>query len=87
MECPKTRKDVVMNKKEDKKLNDCYQELFEKVVELQAKYPNQMIAGNMMAQALRLYKSTLDDKGFEAMVDTISESRNKIEPYDNPTIQ
>ena len=75
-----------MNKKEDKKLNDCYEELFTKVIELQAKYPNQMIAGNMMAQALRLYKSTLDDKGFEAMVDTISESRNKIEPYDRPTI-
>ena len=45
-----------------------------------------MIAGNMMAQALRLYKSTLDDKGFDAMVDTISESRDKIEPYNNPTL-
>ena len=75
-----------MTKEEDKKLNDCYQEIFIKVVELQAKYPNQMIAGNMMAQALRLYKSTLDDKGFEMMVDTISESRNKIEPFDNPTL-
>lgn len=75
-----------MTKEEDKKLNDCYQEIFIKVVELQAKYPNQMIAGNMMAQALRLYKSTLDDKGFEIMVDTISESRNKIEPFDNPTL-
>lgn len=87
MEHTKDREDVVMTKEEDKKLNDCYQELFIKVAELQAKYPNQMIAGNMMAQALRLYKSTLDDKGFEAMVDTISESRNKIEPYDNPTLQ
>ena len=75
-----------MTEKEDKKLNDCYQELFRKVVELQAEYPNQMIAGNMMAQALRLYKSTLDDKGFEMMDDTISESRNKIEPFDNPTL-
>ena len=75
-----------MTEKEDIKLNECYQELFAKVVELQAKYPNQMIAGNMMAQALRIYKSTLDDKGFEAMVDTISESRNKIEPFDKPTL-
>ena len=86
MEYTKNGKDVVMTEKEDKKLNDCYQELFRKVIELQAKYPNQMIAGNMMAQALRLYKSTLDDKGFEMMVDTISESRNKIEPFDNPTL-
>ena len=86
MECTKDRKDVVMTDQEDKKLNDCYQELFTKVIELQAKYPNQMIAGNMMAQALRIYKSTLDDKGFEAMVDTISESRNKIEPFNKPTL-
>ena len=75
-----------MTEKEDKKLNDCYQEIFIKVAELQAKYPNQMIAGYMMAQALIIYKSTLDDKGFEMMVDTISESRNKIEPFDNPTL-
>ena len=75
-----------MTDNEDKKLNDCYQELFRKVVELQAKYSNQMIAGNMMAQALRIYKSTLDDKGFEAMVDTISESRDRIEPFDKPTL-
>ena len=75
-----------MTKEEDKKLNDCYQEIFIKVAELQAKYPNQMIAGNMMAQALRIYKSTLDDKGFEAMVDTISESRDRIEPFDKPTL-
>ncbi len=75
-----------MTEKEDKKLNECYQELFAKVVELQAKYPNQMIAGNMMAQALRIYKSTLDDKGFELMVDTISNSRDRIEPFEKPVI-
>ena len=71
-----------MTEKEDKKLNDCYQELFEKVVELQLKYSNQMIAGNMMAQALRIYKSTLNDDGFNAMVDTISESRDGIKPFE-----
>ena len=75
-----------MNKKEDKKLNDCYQELFEKVVELQSKYPTQMVAGNMMAQALRIYKSTLKDDDFKSMIETIAESESKIEPYDKPTI-
>ena len=86
MECTKDRKDVVMNKKEDKKLNDCYQELFEKVVELQLKYPNQMVAGTMMAQALRIYKSTLKDDDFKSMIETIAESESKIEPYNKPTI-
>ena len=75
-----------MNKKEDKKLDDCYQELFEKVVALQMKYPNQMVAGTMMAQALRIYKSTLKDDDFKSMIETIAESESKIEPYDKPTL-
>ena len=75
-----------MTDNEDKKLNDCYQELFRKVIELQAKYPNQMIAGNMMAQALRIYKSSLTDEGFNSMVDTISDTRDRIEPFDTPTL-
>ena len=72
--------------KEKKKLNDCYQELFEKVVELQLKYPNQMVAGTMMAQALRIYKSTLKDDDFKSMIETIVESESKIQPYDKPTL-
>ena len=63
-----------MNKKEDKKLNDCYEELFKKVVDLQLKYSSQMNAGTLMAQALRIYKSTLTDDGYKGMMDTISES-------------
>ena len=86
MECTKDREDVVMNKKEDKKLNDCYQELFEKVIELQLKYSNQMVAGTMMAQALRIYKSTLKDDDFKSMIETIVESESKIQPYDKPTL-
>ena len=86
MEHTKNRKVVLMNKKEDKKLNDCYEELFKKVVELQLKYSSQMIAGTMMAQALRIYKSTLKDDDFKSMIETIVESESKIEPYDRPTI-
>ena len=86
MEHTKERENVVMTKKEDKKLNDCYQELFEKVVELQLKYSHQMVAGTMMAQALRIYKSTLKDEDFKSMIETIAESESKIEPYDKPTI-
>jgi len=76
-----------MKKKEDKKLNDCYEDLFKKVVDLQLKYPSQMIAGTMMAQALRIYKSTLNDEGFKGMIETIAESESNIEPYNKPTLQ
>ena len=71
----------------DKKLNDCYEELFKKTVDLQLKYPIFMIAGTMMAQALRIYKTTLDDEEFRSMIETIAESESKIEPYDKPTLQ
>ena len=86
MEHTKNGKDVVMIEKENKKLDDCYQDLFKKVVELQLKYPTQMVAGTMMAQALRIYKSTLKDEDFKSMIETIAESESKIEPYDRPTI-
>ena len=76
-----------MNKdKEEKDLNDCYQELFKTVIDLQARYNNQMIAGTMMAQALRIYKSNLTDEGFQAMVQTIADSGDTIEPFDTPSI-
>ena len=71
----------------DKKLNDCYEELFKEVVDLQLKYPIYMVAGTMMAQALRIYKTTLNDEEFEGMIETIAESESKIEPYNKPTLQ
>ena len=76
-----------MNKdKEEKDLNDCYQELFKTVIDMQARYSNQVIAGTMMAQALRLYKTNLTDEGFKSMVQTIADSSDSIEPFDAPTI-
>ena len=68
-------------------VNDCYDEVFTKVVELQGKYSDPMIAGNMMVHALRIYKSILNDEEFISMMETIGESKNKIQPYDTPTLQ
>ena len=73
-------------KNEDKKLNECYQEIFNIVIDMQNKYNNQMIAGTMMAQALRLYKSNLTEEGFRAMVEVIASSSDAIQPFDAPTI-
>ena len=73
-------------KNEDDQLNDCYQEFFKTVIDMQTRYNNQMIAGTMMAQALRLYKSNLTEEGFRAMVEVIASSSDTIEPFDAPTI-
>ena len=72
--------------KETKELNDCYQELFKTVIDMQTRYNNQMIAGTMMAQALRLYKTNLTEEGFRAMVQTIADSGDTIQPFDTPTV-
>ena len=62
-------------------VRDCYNEVFTKVLELQGKYSDPMIAGNMMVHALRIYKSILNDEEFKSMMETIVESKNKIEPH------
>ena len=62
-------------------VSDCYNEVFTKVLDLQGKYSDPMIAGNMMVHALRIYKSILNDEEFKSMMETIVESKNKIEPH------
>ena len=62
-------------------VSDCYNEIFTKVLGLQGKYSDPMIAGNMIVHALRIYKSILNDEEFESMMETIVESKNKIEPH------
>ena len=41
----------------------------------------QIIAATLVTIGLRLYKTVLDDEGFENMTDSITESYNEIQPY------
>jgi hypothetical protein len=67
-------------------VSDCYNEVFTKVVELQGKYSDPLIAGNMMVHALRIYKSFLNDEEFISMMETIGESKNQIEPHNREVL-
>lgn len=67
-------------------VSDCYNEVLTKVLELQGKYSDPMIAGNMMVHALRIYKSILNDEEFKSMVEAIVESKNKIEPHNREVL-
>ncbi len=51
------------------RVSDCYNEVFTKILDLQEKYSDLIIAGNMMAHALKIYKSILNDEEFENMMD------------------
>ena len=43
-------------------------------------------AGIMMAQAMRIYKTALNENEFNIMTETILKSRNDITEFESPTI-
>ncbi len=66
----------------DKELEELYQKLFADSVEYMKDYEPQMVAGTLMAIAVRLYKTSLTDDGFKKMLDTVVEC--EIDPYKIP---
>ena len=72
--------------KKDKKLNDLYQKMYRDLNKLCEKNDPLMVAGIMMAQAIKVYKTALPDDEFERMMDTISDSKDIVKPLNTPTI-
>ena len=67
--------------KESKELQDVYNKIFEESVKHMKKYETQMVAGTLMAIAIRLYRTSLSDDGFSKMLQTIIDSEGDIRPY------
>jgi hypothetical protein len=44
-------------------------------------HDSQIVASTMLAQALRLYKTILTEEDFEAMIRTVADTADRIEPY------
>ena len=76
------QKDLPMSKKE-KELQDIYDKIFKEAVDHIKTYEAQMVAGTLMAIAIRLYKTTLSDDGFHSMLQTVLDSEQEIKPYDD----
>ena len=72
--------------KKDKKLNDLYQKMYKDLNKLCEKNDPLMVAGIMMAQAIKIYKTALPDEDFERMMDTIADSKDIVKPLNTPTI-
>ena len=66
----------------DKDLQEIYNRVFEDAMEYMNKFPTQMVAATYIAIAMRLYKTTLAEDEYEAMIQTIMES--EVEPYTPP---
>ena len=67
--------------KEQKDLQEAFDDLYRYVLIMGVKFNWQMIAATLITIGLRLYKTVLDDEGYEAMTESITESYEHIEPY------
>ena len=65
----------------DRRLEECYDSLYERALALCVEHDSQIVASTMLAQALRLYKTVLDEDEFKAMVNTVAETADQIQPY------
>ena len=66
----------------DKDLQEIYNRIFADAMEYMNQFPTQMVAATYIAIAMRLYKTTLAEDEYEAMIRTIMET--EIEPYIPP---
>jgi hypothetical protein len=65
----------------DQRLNQCYDALYQRALELCVEHDSQIVASTMLAQALRLYKTILLPEEFDAMIRVMVETAAHIEPY------
>ena len=65
----------------EKELQDIYNKIFAQVIRHMKKYEPQMIAGTLMAIAIRLYKTSLSEDGFSEMLQTVLDSEKSVKSY------
>ena len=66
----------------DKDLQEIYNRIFQDAMKYTDRFNIQMVAATYIAIAMRLYKTTLAEDEYEAMIQTIMES--EVEPYSPP---
>lgn len=72
-----------MAKVDDIKLNKAYDIIFQQVEKLTKDGVEPIvIAGTLMAQSMRLYRTVLSDDDFEKLMDTVFGKLDEIEPYE-----
>jgi hypothetical protein len=65
----------------DRDLEMVYTEMLDFTSRMVAEHGAMEVAGVMMAQALSIYKTGLDEIDFNSMVDSISSSRAKVQKF------
>ena len=68
---------------DEKQLEQMFQELFDKSVELAERYNPQMVASTFMAIGIRMYKTVLSDSEYDRMLEFMLDTKDKVKPYDD----
>lgn len=74
----------MMNEKEQ--LQEVYNQLLLAVSELVQEHDPLMVAAIMMTQSLSIYKTALNGKEFDIMVDSILSQKDKVKRFSPPEI-
>ena len=69
---------------EDKELEQIYNEIFGDAIEYMRNYEAQAVAATYMAIAMRLYKTHLDEEGYQSLIKTVMET--EVAPYKEPKL-
>ena len=74
------------SKKDDKLLQEAFDDLYRYVIVMGVKFNWQMIAATLVTIGLRIYKTVLDDEGYKAMTESISNSYDDIKEFKDETL-
>ena len=75
-----------VSNKEDKQLQEAFDDLFRYTLIMGVKFNWQMIAATLVTIGLRIYKTVLSDEGYKAMTDSITESYPDIQKFEDTTL-
>ena len=71
----------------DDQLQEVYNEYLDFTVNMINESNALSVAAIMMAQALSIYKTAMNDEEYNAMVDNISASRDQVKKFIGPSLQ
>ena len=74
------------SKEDDKLLQEAFDDLYRDVIVMGVKFNWQMIAATLVTIGLRIYKTVLDDEGYKAMTESISNSYDDIKEFKDETL-
>ena len=68
---------------DEAQLEQMFDELFKKSIELSERYNPQMVASTFMAIGIRMYKTVLSDSEYDRMLEFMLDSKDKVKPYED----